>query len=948
MRGSRSTRAVSLFPISAGPCGGTSRYESATSIARAPAVRRSSGGSRPAPTSTRSTISTASCSSTAPIRRRSPPGSSSTAISETSSCAGSRASTRSSAHERSVTRQSLVRARLARWRAGGARGGDRAGRGANRLGDSRRREPAAGGALPPGSDHAGTCQCALARIPAGPARADPGRARGLLDVAGANVRGRRRDRPRPLPRTGPRHLRRNGAGGDHGSGRVPLSPSRPRRHPLRGPERHGERGTHGRPRSRDPDHPARHLLPARRVRPGAGGRPAPLFGWERGGVDAAGQCARGGPRSAGRRGDPQRPGGGSRSRGGRRSNRGRPILASPRPPLRAARRERGVRCGVWQDAGRGARGGRCPLGAFHGGPRHSPRRGRLCAARRPRMRGLPLPDHRARPCRRRGTGRPARGGGCSAVHRHGLPRGDRPLRGGPGGRARRAARQRRAGQPLLRRAVARRDRGGLREHRVAGRGTARARRARRPGHSRPRQRAPRGNLRGPSSPVAGLRRDGGGRATRDRGRTIRRPRRHPSRPRRARRAGKRDRGAAGMSSLAIENIGLLVTNDEVLGEGPLGIVRDATLVFDGDRVAAVERRGAQADTSFDAAGRCVLPGFVDSHTHLVFAGDRSEEFAARMAGKPYEASGIRITTEATREASDEQLRALAAARRAEALRSGITHLEIKSGYGLEVATERRLCEIAAELTDDVTFLGAHAVPEEYEGQADDYVELVCGEMLAACAPPARWIDVFCEKGAFDAEQSRAVLEAGRSAGLGLRVHGNQLGPGPGIRLAVETGAAAVDHCTYFDDGDIHALASGDTVATFLPATDFSTRQPYPDARRMIDAGARVAIATNTNPGSSNTTSMGFCIALAVRDMGMTVEEAVRAATLGGATAVHRDDLGRLAPGARGDAVVLDAPTYVDFVYRPGVPLTGAVFLAGREAWVRRSCGVGAGTDRTSA
>jgi imidazolonepropionase len=385
-----------------------------------------------------------------------------------------------------------------------------------------------------------------------------------------------------------------------------------------------------------------------------------------------------------------------------------------------------------------------------------------------------------------------------------------------------------------------------------------------------------------------------------------------------------------MSSLAIENIGLLVTNDPSLGEGPLGVVRGATLVFEGDRVAAVERRGASADSSIDAAGRCLIPGFVDSHTHLVFAGDRAEEFAARLAGRPYEASGIRVTTEATRAASADELRDLAGRRRAEALRAGITHLEIKSGYGLDVAAERRLCEIAAELTDDVTFLGAHAVPEEYDGRTDDYVELVCGEMLEACAPLARWIDVFCERGAFDADQSRAVLEAGRSAGLGLRVHGNQLGPGPGIRLAVEMGAASVDHCTYFDDADVEALAASNTVATFLPATDFSTRQPYPDARRMIDAGAQVAIATNTNPGSSNTTSMSFCIALAVRDLGMTVDEALRAATLGGALALNRDDVGRLTPGARADAVVLNAPSYIDLVYRPGVPLVAASFVAGRQ------------------
>jgi imidazolonepropionase len=383
-----------------------------------------------------------------------------------------------------------------------------------------------------------------------------------------------------------------------------------------------------------------------------------------------------------------------------------------------------------------------------------------------------------------------------------------------------------------------------------------------------------------------------------------------------------------MSVLVVDDIGLLVTSDPELGEGPLGIVRDAALVVEDGRVAAVERAGAAGDERLDAAGRCVIPGFVDSHTHLVFAGDRADEFAARMSGRPYEAGGIRVTTEATRRATDNQLRELTARRRAEALRAGITHLEIKSGYGLDTENERRLCEIAAEFTDDVTFMGAHVVPAEYEGRSNDYVELVAGEMLAACAPHSRWIDVFCERGAFDPEQSRVVLEAGRAAGLGMRVHGNQLGPGPGTQLAVELGAASVDHCTYLGDADIDALAGSETVATFLPATDFSTRQPYPDARRAIDAGVSVAIATNTNPGSSNTTSMSFCIALAVRDLRMTMEEALAAATVGGARALRRDDVGRLTAGARADAAILDAATYADLVYRPGVPLVAQTIAGG--------------------
>lgn len=388
-----------------------------------------------------------------------------------------------------------------------------------------------------------------------------------------------------------------------------------------------------------------------------------------------------------------------------------------------------------------------------------------------------------------------------------------------------------------------------------------------------------------------------------------------------------------MSALVIDHIGRLVTNDPAAGEGPLGVVRDAALVLEAGRVAAVAPAGSAAgDERLDAGGRCVIPGFVDSHTHLVFAGDRSEEFAARMAGAPYAAGGIRVTTEATRAAPEAELARLAGARRAEALRAGITHVEIKTGYGLDVETEARLCAVAAGLTDDVTFLGAHVVPAEYEGRADDYVGLVCGEMLAACAPAARWIDAFCETGAFDADQCRAVLLAGRAAGLGLRVHGNQLGPGPGVALAVELGAASVDHCTYLTDADVAALAGSETVATFLPATDFSTRQPYPDVRRVIDAGAAVAIATNCNPGSSYTTSMSFCIALAVRDLGMTIDEALAAATSGGARALRRADIGHLAPGARADAVVLDAPSPAHLVYRPGVPLIAATVSGGRVAW----------------
>lgn len=377
-----------------------------------------------------------------------------------------------------------------------------------------------------------------------------------------------------------------------------------------------------------------------------------------------------------------------------------------------------------------------------------------------------------------------------------------------------------------------------------------------------------------------------------------------------------------MTSTVIDNIGQLVTCDPTLGEGPLGVVRNAALVIVDGRVELITGSGtASADERIDASGCCVMPAFVDSHTHLVFAGDRADEFVARMAGQPYAAGGIRVTTEATRLASDAELRALTALRLAEARRHGIGHVEIKSGYGLDVPTESRCCSLAAEITDDVTFLGAHVVPADYADRVDDYVALVCGSMLDACAPSAKWIDVFCERGAFDADQSRAILLAGRGRGLGLRVHANQLGHGPGVQLAVSMGAASADHCTYLSDDDLVALAGSDTVATFLPAADFSTRQPYPDARRAVDAGVRIAIATNCNPGSSYTTSMAFCLALAVREMGLTTEEAILAATLGGANALRRTDgLGTLTPGAVAKAVLLDAPSFAHLVYRPGVNL----------------------------
>ena len=381
--------------------------------------------------------------------------------------------------------------------------------------------------------------------------------------------------------------------------------------------------------------------------------------------------------------------------------------------------------------------------------------------------------------------------------------------------------------------------------------------------------------------------------------------------------------------LLITNIGELTTNVAAEGD-PCGTLREAAVLIEGDRIAWVGAAGDAPDATevVDAGGRAVIPGFVDSHTHLVFGGDRAAEFAARMAGESYSAGGIRSTVAATRAASEQELRARLAGFVAELHGQGTTTFEIKTGYGLSVRDEERLARLAAEVTDEVTFLGAHVVPAEFAERPEEYVDLVTGEMLDACAPHSRWIDVFCERGAFSPAQSRRILEAGIARGLLPRVHGNQLGHGEGVRLAVELGAASVDHCTYLDDGDVAALAASETVATLLPGVEFSTRQPYPDARRLIDAGVMVALASDCNPGSSFTSSLPLMIALAVREMGMTVDEAVWAATAGGARALRRDDVGAIAPGMRADLVLLDAPSRIHLAYRPGVPLIGQVWKAG--------------------
>jgi imidazolonepropionase len=386
-----------------------------------------------------------------------------------------------------------------------------------------------------------------------------------------------------------------------------------------------------------------------------------------------------------------------------------------------------------------------------------------------------------------------------------------------------------------------------------------------------------------------------------------------------------------MTTTLFTDIGELVSCDPSLGdETPLGILRDAALVADDGRMVWVgpAKEAPATDGRVDLGGACVVPGFVDSHTHLVFAGERSAEFAARMAGEPYTGGGIATTVRATREATTGHLRLAAALRVAEMTASGTTTLEAKSGYGLTVADEARLLEVSREFADETTFLGAHVVPAEYVRDRGAYVDLVCGEMLAACAPNARWIDVFCDEGAFDADETRQVLRAGVAAGLMPRLHGNQLAHGPGALVAAEFGAASVDHCNHLLDADIEALLAAGVVTTLLPAADFCTHTPYPDARRLLDAGVTVALATDCNPGTSYVTSMPLVIALAVRELGMTPAEALWAATAGGAKALRRSDIGRFTPGARADFAVLDAPSYMHLAYRPGSNLVGATYRSG--------------------
>ncbi|MBB5642352.1 imidazolonepropionase [Cryobacterium roopkundense] len=386
-----------------------------------------------------------------------------------------------------------------------------------------------------------------------------------------------------------------------------------------------------------------------------------------------------------------------------------------------------------------------------------------------------------------------------------------------------------------------------------------------------------------------------------------------------------------MTTELVTNIGELTTQNDDRNR-----LHNAALVIGDGRVLwiGLAAEAPAADTKTDAGGRAALPGWVDTHSHVVFAGDRSAEFEARMAGQAYAAGGINVTVEATRAATEEQLAATAQGLRDEAEAQGTTFLETKTGYGLDLASEVRSARAAASVADVVTYLGAHIVPAGVDRR--DYLDLVTGPMLEAVRPYVHFIDAFCEAGAFDVEETREVLLAGRAAGLGLRVHGNQLGFSGGVRLATELGCLSVDHCNHLEPADVDALAGCGTVATLLPACDLSTRQPFPPARRLLDAGASIALASNCNPGSSYTTSMPFCVATAVLQMGLTLDEAVWAATRGAAKAVGRehgaDAVGSLHVGGLADLQLLNAPTVAHLAYRPGVPLTHAVWRRGIRRW----------------
>jgi imidazolonepropionase len=382
-------------------------------------------------------------------------------------------------------------------------------------------------------------------------------------------------------------------------------------------------------------------------------------------------------------------------------------------------------------------------------------------------------------------------------------------------------------------------------------------------------------------------------------------------------------------STLLRNIKQLVTNSSG-APFQMDLIEDGAVLFEDGIVKWVGQSADAPDSDIliDCSNQVVIPGFVDSHTHLIFGGDRSAEFAARMAGESYSAGGINFTVEKTREATDDELRLNASRLIAEMYSSGTTHFEIKSGYGLTLEDEIRSLKIAREFSEDVTLMAAHVVPNEYAEDRNAYLSLIVEQMLPAAKGIAKFVDVFCETGAFSIEESRTILQAAKNFGFQLKIHANQLSRSNSVALASELSAVSADHVTHFNDEDIKNLCDNEIVATLLPATEFSTNSAYPDAKRLINGGVKVAIATNCNPGSSFTTSMPFCIAVAVREMNFSIEEALWAATKGGALALGDSSRGSLQAYGPADFVILDAPSYVHLAYRPGVNLVDSTYKNG--------------------
>ncbi len=398
-----------------------------------------------------------------------------------------------------------------------------------------------------------------------------------------------------------------------------------------------------------------------------------------------------------------------------------------------------------------------------------------------------------------------------------------------------------------------------------------------------------------------------------------------------------------MTDLVLTGIGQLVTNDPQR-DGLLGLVDEAAVAIKAGRVAWVgpERellRELRDLPELDCAGRSVLPGFIDAHTHLAFAGNRAEEFARRLRGKTYEeilaaGGGIHATVESTRATDSMRLLDSSIQRAKRMLGYGTTTVEIKSGYGLETETEINQLEVAAAIDDELaidvvpTFLGAHVIPKEFTGDRAGYIRLVIDEMLPAAAPLAKYCDVFCDEGAFTVDEAREILAAASEHGLRARMHANQLGHSGGAALAAELGAVTADHLDNITSDDVAALKAAGTVAVLLPTVSLSLRLPAPPARRLWDAGVPVAIATDCNPGTSYVENMQLVIAIASLEAALSPEEAVWAATRGGAMAIEAEDKGVIKPGAVADFVVLEADSYVEIPYRPGTDLVRIVIKNG--------------------